>query len=60
MKELSFERMEVVQGGDWVDWVDSACAITGILSWRNVLMYGSGAGVAVCTGYAVGRVLGDL
>lgn len=60
MKELNFERMEEIQGGDWVDWMDGACAITGVLSWKNVVMYGTGAGTSICVGYAVGRWLGSL
>lgn len=60
MNELSFERMENVSGGDMVNWLDGACAIGGVLSWRKLVMYGSGAGVAFCAGYAVGKWLGDL
>jgi len=59
MKELSFEKMEKHQGGDWVDWADGACAITGVLSWKNVI-FATGLGVTFCVGYAVGRWLGSL
>lgn len=61
MKELSFERMELINGGDWVDWADGACAIFTVVTWKSVLIGTTLPGaIAFCAGYGVGRWLGSL
>jgi hypothetical protein len=62
MKELSFEKMECIEGGSWISSIDGLCAAFGIsclisdgilLAVPRMQVLGVG-----CAGWAVGRAAG--
>ena len=62
MKELSFEKMENIEGGSWIAYADAFCASFGIscLIGGGALLLVPGMQVIAvgCGGWAVGRSAG--
>lgn len=61
MRRLTFEQLNEMSGGGWVEVVDGACAIFGaaaLISKGAIVVHPAGGTVAVaCTAWAIGRWL---